>query len=252
MIDSQNKMKLKLIACSVMQHELDHAIKQSPHSIDTEFLSMGLHDKGGVTMRHHLSDVIGRADDKKYDAILLGYALCNNGIAGLYSRSVPLIIPRAHDCITFFLGSKERYAEYFQSHPGTYFQTRGWVQQSHREQPGRLTGTEQPSLKHLIEHYGEDNGRYLFNELQKQYRHYSRYTFISMGIDNDTDIETTVRQKAKERNWEFEYLKGDMSIFTRLVAGKWDTGDFLIVPPGYRIKPTYNEFIIDIEPDDNE
>ena len=235
-----------------MQHELDHAIKQSSHSIDTEFLSMGLHDKGGATMRHHLSDVISHTDDKNYDAILLGYALCNNGIAGLSSRSVPLVVPRAHDCITLFLGNKERYAEYFQTHPGTYFQTRGWVEQSHRDQPGRLTGTEQLSLKHLIEQYGEDNGHYLFNELQKQYRYYSRYTFISMGIDNDADIETTVRNTAKERNWKFEKVKGDMSIFTRLVAGKWDTGDFLIVPPGYHIKPTHDELIIDIEPDDNE
>ena len=32
-----------------------------------------------------------------------------------------------HDCITLFLGDKERYLDYFQSHPGVYFKTSGWI-----------------------------------------------------------------------------------------------------------------------------
>ena len=55
----------------------------------------------------------------EYDAILLGYCLCSNGIVGLSSRKVPLIIPRGHDCITLLLGSREKYQEYFNTHRGS-------------------------------------------------------------------------------------------------------------------------------------
>lgn len=39
-------MKLKLIACCIMRRELTHVIKESPHHVDAEFLSTGLHVRG--------------------------------------------------------------------------------------------------------------------------------------------------------------------------------------------------------------
>ena len=44
--------------------------------------------------------------DAGYEAILLGYARCNDGLVGVTARDIPLVIPRAHDCITFFFGSR--------------------------------------------------------------------------------------------------------------------------------------------------
>ena len=64
-----------------------------------------------------------------YEAILLGYARCNDGVAGVTARQVPLVIPRAHDCITFFFGSRETYKKYFDRYPGTYYMTTGWAKQ---------------------------------------------------------------------------------------------------------------------------
>ena len=65
---------------------------------------------------------------EQYDAILMGYALCSNGLVGLKADNVPLVLPRAHDCITLFLGNKEKYLDYFQSNPGVYFKTSGWIE----------------------------------------------------------------------------------------------------------------------------
>ena len=56
--------------------------------------------------------------------------LCNNGVAGLRTKRVSLIVPRTHDCITLLLGSKERYREYFDAHPGTYFHFTGWIERN--------------------------------------------------------------------------------------------------------------------------
>ena len=54
-----------------------------------------------------------------------------------------LVVPRAHDCITLFLGSKERYLDYFQTHPGVYFKTSGWI-----ERGEGLTQYHQDSIHH--------------------------------------------------------------------------------------------------------
>ena len=60
--------------------------------------------------------------------MLFGYGLCGMGLVGLTARPKPVVIPRAHDCITLFLGSRERYLEYFNAHPGVYFKTTGWIE----------------------------------------------------------------------------------------------------------------------------
>ena len=88
---------------------------RSPNRIDVEFLPKGLHDIGQAGMSARLAEVLAAVDESKYDALLLGYALCSNGVVGLGARSIPLVIPRGHDCITFFFGSKERYLDYFRA-----------------------------------------------------------------------------------------------------------------------------------------
>ena len=124
-------MFAKLIACEVAFREICWASARSASLVDLEFLSQGYHDNSDIG-RERLQERIDAVPEGKYDAILLGYALCNNMVVGLQARHTPLVIPRAHDCITFFLGSKERYARVFREHPGTYYYTAGWLEHRHR------------------------------------------------------------------------------------------------------------------------
>ncbi|MDZ7619481.1 MAG: DUF1638 domain-containing protein, partial [Patescibacteria group bacterium] len=117
--------RLKLIACEILYREFCAAVARSTHRVDLEFLPKGLHDMGAAGMNERISARLAEVDESVYDAVLLGYALCSNGLVGLTARTVPLVVPRAHDCITLFLGSKERYLEYFRAHPGVYFKTSG-------------------------------------------------------------------------------------------------------------------------------
>src|SRR3989304_10110883 len=112
-------MRLKLIACEILYREFCTAIARSPNQIDVEFLPTGLHDMGQAKMFARLKEAIDAVDESQYEAIVLGYALCNNGILGLMAKKIPLVVARAHDCITLFLGSKERYMDYFRKNPGT-------------------------------------------------------------------------------------------------------------------------------------
>jgi hypothetical protein len=246
-------MRLKLISCEVLYRELLYVVSRSPNMVDVEFLPKGLHDIGAKPMRERLQAVVDRVDGSKYEAILLGYGLCNNGLAGLQARDIPLILPRAHDCITLFLGSRQRYMEYFHSQPGVYFKTTGWMERG--DNPGELsqlsiqrqTGMDR-SLEELIAKYGEENARYLYETLCQYTHNYSQFTFIEMGVEPDDRFEKQVQEEAKQRGWRYAKLQGDMGMFERLVNGPWDAKEFLTIPPGYQVAATYEEEVVTAVP----
>jgi hypothetical protein len=245
-------MRYKLISCEIFYREMCAAVARSPHQVDVDFLPKGLHDMGAMPMRERLQRAVDTVDASRYNAILMGYALCGNGLAGLRARSLPLVVPRAHDCITLFLGSKERYLQYFQNNPGTYFKTTGWIERGEglRQLGGDTiqgkTGVG-CSLEDLIAKYGDDNGRYLYEQLGDDQRHYRKMTFIEMGVEPDDRFERRTREEAARRRMAFEKLQGDMSLFQNLVDGVWDSEDFLVVEPGCRVVARYNRGIVSIE-----
>ncbi len=248
-------MRLKLISCEILYREFAAAIARSPNTVDIEFLTKGLHDIGTAGMHERLQAAVDQVDSSHYQAVLIGYGLCNNGIVGLAARQIPLVVARAHDCISLFLGSKDRYLDYFQTHPGVMFETTGWLERG--ESNGGLTqlalgqksGSEQ-SYEQLVARYGEDNARYLWGELSNLTRHYGQITFIETGVEPDASFEDRAREKAQAQGWKFEKVQGDLGLIQRLVDGVWDSGEFLLVPPGHRITARYDEGIIAEEPED--
>jgi hypothetical protein len=87
--------------------------------VDIELFRRGLHNEP-ADLRGKLQARIDALSGPPYDAIVMGYGLCGQASAGLIARGVPLVIPRAHDCITLFLGSRKRYQYQFENFPGTY------------------------------------------------------------------------------------------------------------------------------------
>lgn len=240
-------MRYLLIGCEVLLRELADAIARSPHAIDVEFLSKGLHDLGGVRMREALQTAADRANPARHDAVLMGYALCGNGLHGLEARRVKLVAPRAHDCIALLMGDRRRYDAYFRTHAGTYFRSTGWLERGRDiEQLARASGTDF-TLADLIAKYGEDNGRYLYQEFARYQTQYRQLTFIETGLESDDRFEQQARAEAVEKNWTFEKIPGDLTLFRRLVGGDWDPADFLVVEPGQRIVASYDEGVIKAE-----
>ncbi len=234
-------MRLKLIACEMLSREMCAAIARSPQQVDFEFLPKALHDLGRG-MQPRLQEVVDAIDPARYDAILLGFALCGNGVDGLVSRGVPLVIPRAHDCIALLMGCRDRYREYFERNPGVYFRSTGWLERGgDLQRPGY-------TLEELTARYGEDNGRYLFEQLNGYRSAYRQLTYIRTGLEPDGRFEQQARDEAERRGWRFDLVDGDLRLFEQLLAGVWDDRDFLVVPPGWRVRACYNEGILDKEP----
>ncbi len=239
-------MRLKLISCEIFYREMCAMVARSKNQVDIEFLPKGLHDIGQDKMLPRVQAVVDAVDTTRYEAILLGFGLCNYGISGLRAPAIPMVVPRAHDCITLFLGSKERYREYFDANPATYFQTTGWIERGtaegelHQMSIYHQTGMDM-SYQEMVEKYGEEEAKYLYEILGNPLRNYRQLTFIEMGVEPDDSFEKQVRAKAAENGWTFDKVQGDMTLFRRLLDGEWNEQDFLVVQPGWRVAARVDE-----------
>jgi len=165
-------MNLKLISCDVFKHEILHCISKTNNNIDAEFIKKGIHDLNSEGMQNRIVKSIKKADGKGFEAILLGYGLCNTWVYGLVAKKTPLVIPRSHDCIGILLGSKQKYLDYYFENPGTYFQSIGWMENTENEPSikkrslQKLYGMDIPK-EELIDKYGEGNANYLNNAMDQ-------------------------------------------------------------------------------------
>ena len=227
-----------VIACHVLWRELCHFASLSPHVFTFNFVKQGLHNTPEL-LKVQLQTAVDEAPEE-CDAVLLGYGLCSNGAAGVVARSKPLVIPRAHDCITFFLGSKERYREYFDAHPGTYWYTPGWIECS--LQPG----LERYNFlrRDYVEKYGEDNADYLMEMEQGWMKEYSNAAYIDLGFSDTLRFREYTRECAQWLGWKCDELQGDSGMIQAFVVGQWDSERFLIVEPGQTIVASHDAMVI--------
>ena len=247
-------MRLMLISCEIFFREMCHAVSRSPNQVDIRFLPKGLHDLGQKGMQEKLQQALLEVEEENYEGILLGYGLCNNGIVDLASKKIPIIIPRAHDCITMFLGDKSRYLEYFHANPGTYFLTTGWIERGSASGELKQLSIQsqygmEMSFSELVEKYGEDNAKYIYDQLSIN-THYKQYSFIEMGMEPDERFESYGRKEAEKHGWIYDHVKGDMSLIYQFVDGRWDEDKFLVIEPGEKIKASFSPDLI-IESTDN-
>jgi len=244
-------MRLKAICCQVLTREMNSVISRSPHSVELEILPVGLHDLG-ASMCPYLQERINAADREGYDAIVLGYALCGRGTEGLRAGKTQIVLPRAHDCIGLLMGDRHRYQAYFDTHPGVYFRSPGWVEFSSRDkalQPAYASEKnkigEHRSREELIAQYGEENGNYLFEQFQAFRRNYSGLTYISTGVESEDGFRSQARAEAEKEGWRFDEIQGSLKLLERLVNGEWDATEFLVVPPGATVQGTLGESIVE-------
>ena len=246
-----NGDKAKFLGCEIIYREACLLAARSRLLVDVAFGPKGLHDLPTADMLSRLQQSVDDIDDTGYAAILLGYARCNDGLVGLQARSIPLIMPKAHDCITFFFGSRRAYRDYFDAHPGTYFHTTGWIERDDPSVPGQPGVMEQlgltDSFEQLVAKYGHDNAMFIRESLGDWKSSYSRLCYLQMGVTHEDAYLDQSRKMAAENHWTFEQREGDLSLLQRLFNGPWDD-DFLIVRPGQKIVASNDDDVVAVEP----
>jgi hypothetical protein len=238
-------MRLKLISCEVLFREMCDACAHSPHQVDVEFLPKGLHDLGGKPMAAKVQEAVDRTPEGMYDAILLGYGLCGLGLDGVAARHTRLVLPRAHDCIALLMGGRDRYQAYFDTNPGTYYRSTGWLERGKglQQLTHNTVGIDAP-LKALIDKYGEDNGRYLYEEMTRYRSQYRKLAFIETGLEAGGKFVAEAEAEAGENGWSFERLTGDLGWLRRMADGEWAETEFVVTEPGQRIAATYDASVV--------
>ena len=258
--------RFAVVACGVLWREIAGTAAALPHSYDLRFLRQGLHNSPEL-LRSELQAAVDGASaavapglpaDKaaagsswsscapaplKPEAILVGYGLCSNGLAGIEARDVPLVAPRAHDCLTFLLGSKERYREIFDAGPGTYWYSPGWIETG--TQPGRER--TEALRREYRERYGEENADYLMEMEQDWMKKYNTCAYVSLGGFDDSAYRAYSRECAEYMGWTYREPGGDPGLLRDFLAGEWDDERFIVVPPGRRIAASFDESIVELE-----
>jgi hypothetical protein len=249
---------IKVIACEIAVREFCHVAAQCRNIVDFEFVTQGHHDTPSAG-RVDIQKRIDAVPAEKYDAIVLGYALCSNILVGLTTAHTPLVIPRAHDCITFFLGSKERYQEYFHANPGTYYYSSGWLECIRRRKndpsassnmflPAHSQSGGSAAYEGWVKKYGEEKARYLMEVMGDWTANYNRGALIDFDFTKPLQLEAQVRKICAERGWEFAEIEGDLGLFRRLLDGHWDEHEVLLVRPGEEVIAAFDGRIIATRP----
>ena len=245
-------MRLKLIACKALFRELSYAAARSANAVDITWMRQGYHshpeqlrewlqreiDAVESGEDPHTLSVEGDGDD--FDAILLGYGLCSNATTGLCARSHKLVIPWAHDCITLFLGARQRYDTLFRELPGCFWYTASWIENA--GMPGK-PAHERQARRYREMGYDEEDIDYLIAELGGL-NNYHHAAYISMPFLDNEKYRAITRDAVDFYGWQYHDIEGSPGLLERFVAGDWDDADFLVLGPGETAVQSVGERII--------
>lgn len=233
--------RVTVLACDVLREEVEHLAADMPHILRSEYLPMGLHDQPDV-LRSELRGWIALAEnDPRTEAVVLIYGLCGNGTADLSTRRVPLVLPRAHDCITLYLGSAARYAAYQKAHPEAYFYTPGWMREKRTPGPDRAAKMRAELSERFDDREDVD---YLMEMEEAVWAQHHRAAYIDLGLPNRADYPEKARACAASLKWDFEHLTGDVNLLRDTLAGRWSADRHLVLQPKEAIHPTHDGKIV--------
>ncbi|MBN1668212.1 MAG: DUF1638 domain-containing protein [Anaerolineales bacterium] len=207
------------LACRVFE---GHINTQAANVV--QYLDYGLH-RVPKQLRERLQAELEQLPEPSL--VVLGYGLCGNGLDGLQAGPHTLVVPKVDDCVAIFLGSRDRYYEEFNNHPGTYYLTKGWLE----------AGSDPlGEYEALVEKYGCDTADWLMDQ---QYRHYRRLVFVA---HSNTELET-YRPRATQvatycQRWGMHYQErmGGAAYFAQISAQlnrqAGPSEQFLVISPG--------------------
>lgn len=239
--------KVAVIACAVLEPEVRHFSAGADHIAEMTFMPMGLHENPPVLQRE-LQGAIDRAEaNPEVETIVLVYGLCGRGVENLQHARCPLVIARAHDCVTLFLGDRNRYAEHQRNHPDTYWYNPGWIRGRASPGPER----EAYLRNQYARDYDADDIEYLIEMDRSALAHYREAAYVGLGLGDAAGEVSYTKTCAACQGWAFKEVPGDPALLQGLLSGDWDEQRFLIVPPDHVIELTGDDDIMRATPVDS-
>lgn len=239
-----HRPRIALFACQVFEDEIAAYLSEATEVVVREDFEVGLHDQPD-RLRERLQAAIDGVDGRgDLSAIVLLYGLCGRGTAGLRAGRHPLVIARGHDCLTHFMGSKERYAAHHAGCPTCYYYTPGWNRARRVPGPDR----EAALRAEWAERFDEEDVAFLLESEREQWQLHDTATYIDLGTPGAEAEAAYAAECARALGWRFEHLKGDPALLRALLGGHWEDAErFQIVAPGERLVHDATERIFGVE-----
>lgn len=235
-----NLPKIAVLACSVFEREIALHAADAKHIAQVRFFEMGLHDQPDrlrSTLQASLDELDGRTD---IEAVVLCYGLCGLGTVGLISLRHRIVIPRAHDCITVFMGSKEAYAEHQRRCATCFYYTPGWNRERRVPGPEALEALRAD----LTARFDPDDVEFLLESTHEQWAMHDTATYVDLGTEDRETEAAYARKCADWLGWRFEHLRGDPALLRDLLWCNWDADRFQIFEPGAKLVHAADESIM--------
>jgi hypothetical protein len=181
-------MRIGIVACEVLKHEIESMTKDDPDFVSREYLKFALHEDAQNMKRIILEKV--KELEGKVDAVLLGYAVCQS-LEGITKEfGIPTVMLPGADCIDALLGTEEYKAEKKKCMM-TWFSSPGWAE------VGRDGFIEQ---FHLDTAEGYDPQFFL----DMMFSDYERYLFINTGVGDEQYLLKRSKEFADSINLRLE------------------------------------------------
>jgi hypothetical protein len=229
-MSSTENRPIVIIACQVLQDLIERLLPEGMAEKVT-FMDYGLH-RFPQRMPGALQPVIDSLTEPSL--VMLGYGLCGNGLQGVKAREHTLVLPRADDCIAILLGSRSAYLREFDTSPGTYYLSKGWLESG--SHPLK-------EYEEYVDKYGEKDAAWVMDQ---QYQHYERLVLVTHDEEDMGKYRPQAKAVAKYcEQWgmRYEEILGSDRYVRRLleVARAPETADdeFLVIPPGGEIKQAH-------------
>ena len=239
-------MFLKFICCDVFTRIACELVAKSPHIIDLDFVPMLNHNDPLKLKRIIMQKIDKSISDsgRIYDAVILGFGLCGNAVIGL-SCPVPMVIPRAHDCCTILMGSKEKFISDFGSNLSTRWCSTGYYERAIAEGSGHISGQQLENHKtsaeylNYVEQYDEETADYLWETLYPRIETNKSVYIKTNGFEYSNSFEN-YSTLMENQGVDLAVVDGDISLLRSLINGNWDDDNFLTIPPGEIIVGVYD------------
>ena len=214
-------MKKLLIACLMMEAEVKNALEVTGCDAQVIWMEKGLHDRP-EKLRAALQETMDKAEAEiRPDTVLLAYGFCGNAMQGLRAGNYTLVLPRIDDCITLFIGSRERKAQ-LEGGVGTMFQTYNWTDER----------TIQAEKERLYERYDEDEAEEIF---EMMFGHYGRIAVLDTHCYDLAPVVEKTKKAAEYLGFDHQVYEGYTDYLKELLTPPWDEKRFIVKEPGEMI-----------------
>ena len=206
-----------MLACTILQDEIEAALAEAETGIPTLFIPSELH-----LFPDNLREYLQKTIDSIYnvDVILLPMGRCGNGTLGLKSERSTLVLPKCEDCINMLLS--EDHLKTVERPSYSYFLTDGWLREKNaiNNEYGRT-----------LEKYGRERAEMVMKMLYENYKHFA---FVDTGCYCLNDAREKIQPLANLVDVDITTHPGPCGVLKKMMRLDFDD-NFIVVPPGTAI-----------------